>query len=31
MKRRIERGPRGEQREEPTPRVSALLLTDSTF
>lgn len=30
-KRRIERGPGGERREEPTPRVLALLLTDSTF
>lgn len=30
-KRRIERGPGGEQRGEPTPRVSGLLLTDSTF
>ncbi len=30
-KRRIERGPEAEQREEPTPRVLALLLTDSTF
>lgn len=32
-KRRIERGPGGggERREEPSPRVLALLLTDSTF
>lgn len=30
-KRRIERGPGGERREEPTPRVLGLLLTDSTF